>query len=359
VTVQEWPPLRFRYGFEVRDELAAAGDAARANTPETELPGGRTLGLGVAGDLGARGLFGRGISAGVAGRYTTDERASRAYGTAASFFGRPIASTVFVERSLEQSGAARRSNEPEFQTLKRSITFEQRLRPRKGTTISYLYTYERNHTLELNPDPLEPLPFDVKVTIGRFSSALVMDRRNDPINPAQGWFHSSSMTFAPGALGSDLRYVKYFVQQYYYHLAGPVVVAVAGKVGLANAFESTLTPDERFFAGGGNSVRGYAQDVLSPRDASGGAVGGNALIVINQEVRFPIFKIVRGVGFFDAGRAFERVSDLSIRDLATSAGFGLRLHTPLVLVRVDLGVPFETVSGVRRPRWFFSIGQLF
>ena len=106
VTVQEWPPFRVRYGLEVRDELAAAGDAARANAPGTEQGGGRTFGLGVAGDLGARGLFGRAVSAGVAGRYALDSRASRAYVTTPLFFGRPIASTVFIERSREEFGAA-------------------------------------------------------------------------------------------------------------------------------------------------------------------------------------------------------------------------------------------------------------
>src|SRR5262245_13923966 len=72
VTVQEWPPFRVRYGLEVRDELDAAGDAARANAPGTEQAGSRRLGLGLAGDLGARGLFGRAVSAGVAGRFAVD-----------------------------------------------------------------------------------------------------------------------------------------------------------------------------------------------------------------------------------------------------------------------------------------------
>src|SRR5262249_35241756 len=70
VTVQEWPPLRVRYGVEVRDELNAAGDAARANAPESGSTGGRTFGLGLAGQLDTRGLFGTAVSAGVAGRYS-------------------------------------------------------------------------------------------------------------------------------------------------------------------------------------------------------------------------------------------------------------------------------------------------
>ena len=82
-----------------------------------------------------------------------------------------------------------------------------------------------------------------------------------------------------------------------------MVLASAARLGLATAFDESLIPSERFFAGGGYSVRGYNQDALSPRDRFGDAIGGNALLVLNEEIRFPIFKWVRGVGFFDAGRA--------------------------------------------------------
>jgi outer membrane protein assembly factor BamA/autotransporter translocation and assembly factor TamB len=356
VTVQEWPPLRFKYGLEVRDELTAASDAARSNAPDSESVGTRSLGFGVAGDLTARGLFGTTMSGGISGRYTVGSRASRAYLTSPTFFGRPIVSTVFVEQSREESGNDVQSGTSLFQTLKTDFTVEQRIRLAKRTSISYLFTLERNHTSELIPDPI--FPFDVLVTIGKFASAIVFDTRNDLSDASRGWFHSSNVQYAPEAL-SDVRFVKYYVQQNYYRTFGRIVFATSGRLGLANAFDATLLPDQRFFAGGGNSVRGYDQDVLSPRDLTGGAVGGSALMVFNEELRFPVFKIVRGVGFFDAGRAFERVSDLSFGGLATSAGVGLRVQTPFVLLRVDAGMPFDSAFGPRRPRWFFSIGQMF
>ena len=116
---------------------------------------------------------------------------------------------------------------------------------------------------------------------------------------------------------------------------------------------------ERFFAGGGNSVRGYGEDTLSPRDRFDDVVGGNALLVLNEEVRFPIFKWVRGVGFFDAGRAFDTVSNITLKDLPTGTGVGLRVQTPIVLLRFDLGVPLDTTLSPRGRRWFFSVGQMF
>jgi outer membrane protein assembly factor BamA/autotransporter translocation and assembly factor TamB len=358
VTVQEWPPLRVRYGLEVRDELNAAGDAARANVPEAGETGGRTFGFGLAGQLDTRGLFGTAISAGVAGRYAPNTRASRVYLTSPSFFGRPITSTVFAERSLDQVGSTPDSNIKPFETAKTDFTFEQRIRTASRTTVSYLYTFERNHTRELEPDPLFPIG-DVTVSIGKFAGTFVFDTRDDLSDATRGLFHSSTAQYAPDKLGSDLRFLKYFVQQRYYRKVGRIVVATSAQLGVATAFDTTLVPDQRFFAGGGNSVRGYDEDVLSPTDLLGAAVGGNALFVLNQEVRFPVFKYLRGVGFFDAGRAFERVSDLSLGGLAPSAGFGLRVYTPFVLLRVDAGIPFDAAFGPRRTRWFFSIGQMF
>jgi len=239
------------------------------------------------------------------------------------------------------------------------LTLEQRVRPARRTEISYGYTRERNHTFALDPDPTDPLPFDVTITSGRLSSAIVIDTRNDLVDPSQGWFHSSSVEYAPEILSADVRFVKYLVQQRFYRRTGRIVFATFMRLGLATAFDQSLIPSERFFAGGGNSVRGYADDALSPTDLFGDTVGGSALAVFNQEVRFPMFKFVRGVAFVDAGRAFDEVGHLSLRGLSAGAGFGLRVQTPFVLLRVDLGLPLDATAGPRRGRWFFSIGQMF
>ncbi|PYQ96573.1 MAG: hypothetical protein DMF97_15250 [Acidobacteria bacterium] len=156
-----------------------------------------------------------------------------------------------------------------------------------------------------------------------------------------------------------MRFVKYLLRQQYYRTLGRIVIAGAGRVGLATAFGQALIPSERFFAGGGNSVRGYAEDTIGPTDALGNTIGGGALIVLNGEARFPVFKMVRGVGFVDAGRAFEAVDAIALKDLSVGTGFGLRVQTPVVLLRIDFGVPLDGSSGPRRGRWFFSVGQAF
>lgn len=62
-----------------------------------------------------------------------------------------------------------------------------------------------------------------------------------------------------------------------------------------------------------------------------------AALVLNAEVRFPIWKYFSGAVFVDAGRVFERAGDVSLRDLHVDAGAGVRftMH-PSILVRVDV-----------------------
>jgi outer membrane protein assembly factor BamA/autotransporter translocation and assembly factor TamB len=353
VTLEEWPAARLRYGLEVDDQRTAS-----SSTTEPASESGRSFGAGVAGDLGFRNLFGHAASAGLSARYTRDFRAGRAYTTSPSFFGLPITSNVFVTRSREEVGNADGST-THFVTDKTGLTLEQRIHPAEMVEIAYSYAFERNHTFDLNADPNDPLTFDIRVNVARLSSTALVDTRNDLVDAARGWFHASNFEYSPPSLGSDLRFVKYLLQQRYYREVGGIVLAGAARIGLATAFDQTLIPSERFFAGGGNSVRGYVEDVLSPIDIFGDPGGGNALMVFNGEVRFPIFKRVRGVGFLDAGRAFATVGDMSFRSLSLGTGLGLRIYTPVVLLRVDFGVPLDSSVGPRRTRLFFSIGQAF
>ncbi len=276
-----------------------------------------------------------------------------------TFFGRHITTTLFFEQSREGTGTTAAGIHPALITDKTTVTFEQRVRPFPKVQIAYGYTSERNHVFSTEPfDPIvNPIP-DITVFTPKLTSNVIIDTRNDLIDAASGWFHATSVEYSPEALGSELRFVRLYMQQRYYRKAGPVVFATWARLGLATAFDKTLLATDRFFAGGGNSVRGYAEDVLSPHDLFG-PVGGNGLLVFNEELRFPLFPYVRGVAFLDAGRAFETVSQMSLADLSAGTGLGFRVQTPVVLLRFDMGVPLDPAFGPRRPRWFFSVGQTF
>jgi outer membrane protein assembly factor BamA len=91
-----------------------------------------------------------------------------------------------------------------------------------------------------------------------------------------------------------------------------VVLASAARIGLARTYDGQeLYVRERFFAGGATSVRGYRQDDLGQRSSLGDAAGGMALLVFNEELRFPVHRWLRGVGFVDLGNVYDTVGEIS------------------------------------------------
>ena len=79
----------------------------------------------------------------------------------------------------------------------------------------------------------------------------------------------------------------------------------------------------------------------------------------NNEFRFPAYRFLDGVAFFDAGNVYRHIEDFSLSGVRTSAGAGLRIRTPYALIRLDYGVNLRPHPGEARGKFFFSIGQAF
>ncbi|MBI1874134.1 MAG: translocation/assembly module TamB domain-containing protein, partial [Acidobacteria bacterium] len=342
VTLEERPPWRLRYGLQLDDEAKPAGE-------------GRGLSPGFVTELLDRNLFGRAATAGSTLRFDRHQRLARGFVSTPRLFGLAATTSLFVTRSREERGTLI----PIF-VDKSSVSGEQRVRPFAHLDVTYGYSLEQNHTFNPAVDPNDPLGIDFTVRIARLTGIAVVDTRDDPFETTRGSFHSSSLEYAPGALGSDLRFVKFLAQQTYFRSTRRVVLASSARLGMGRGFGQDLILSEQFLAGGGNSVRGYEEDAIGGRDVLDQPVGGNAMIVLNQEIRFPLYKWIGGVGFVDAGNVFGSASALSVFDLKVGTGVGLRVATPFALLRVDFGVPVSTpVRGARRGRWYFSIGQMF
>jgi outer membrane protein assembly complex protein YaeT len=343
VSVEEWPPLRVRYGFEIEDQQQSASE-------------GGELRPGVAADATYRNPFGRAATTGLALRFTKDFEAARVFFSSPSFVGLPLTSNLFVERSRERIG---QSGSQPFTTDLLEFSAEQRFRAGRRLQVAYSYNFKRNHSFDPDANPDDPFAFDLSVNIGRVTATALVDTRDDLVDATRGGFFTSTFEYAGGP-ASDLRFSKYFVQQNFYRRLGRgLVFATSGRLGLANGYGQDLIPSERFRTGGANSVRGFGDDTLGPRDAFGDPAGGNALAVANEELRFPIAWRFRGVAFFDAGNVFPSVSDLRIRRLRPAAGAGLRVQTPFALLRLDVGTPLGANPGEAGIQWFFSLGQVF
>ena len=118
-----------------------------------------------------------------------------------------------------------------------------------------------------------------------------MDRRDDPINSRKGTFSSVSFDQSAPFLGSDVQNRKLLMQQFLFVPLGRLVLASRVQVGFAYG-RDPLALSDRFRAGGATSVRGYGEESLGPRDPDGLPIGGDRLMILNQEVRFPMYRWV-------------------------------------------------------------------
>lgn len=220
---------------------------------------------------------------------------------------------------------------------------------------------------------------------GAVTVTVVRDRVNNPLDPSAGGLVTATLLHASRLVGSEAPYEfnrAEFEISRYYPIGRRTVFAWRIRGGTILPQDITLSgqrvgyvpPDQRFYAGGPNSVRGYGRNDLGPRvyivtDTSAGAVdtvlpsgkvfsgvvtaptGGNSAVVINAELRFPspiLAQRVRLGLFVDVGQVWERTDELvSIKSVRVTPGAGVRFTTPLGPVRVD--VAYNGYSAERGP----------
>jgi translocation and assembly module TamA len=98
-----------------------------------------------------------------------------------------------------------------------------------------------------------------------------------------------------------------------------------------------LPASQRFFAGGDQSVRGYAYQSLGPRDGDGNVVGGKYLSVFSGEAEYRVWNNWGAAVFMDAGGAEDDPGP----DLSKSIGLGLRYRAPIGSLQLDLAHPLD------------------
>lgn len=113
---------------------------------------------------------------------------------------------------------------------------------------------------------------------------------------------------------------------------------------------SSVPPSLRFFAGGDQSVRGYAYQSLSPTNSRGDRVGGRYMLAGSAEYQFSLTPTWRLATFADHGNAFN---SLEFPTLKSGVGFGVRWVSPVGPLRLDLAHPLDGTGGVRL---HFSMG---
>jgi len=112
-----------------------------------------------------------------------------------------------------------------------------------------------------------------------------------------------------------------------------------------------LPPSLRFYAGGDQSVRGYAYKSIGPADALGNILGGRYLVTYSVELERKLFGSWSGALFFDSGDAPDSMDDLAMKN---GAGVGLRWNAPFGQVRLDVAKPVS--EGSESWRIHFNVG---
>jgi len=343
VTVEELPEWSVRYGFQLEGERQAELDEFT-----------NTRNAGVVAEVRNPNLFGRALTGGLFGMYQRNSQDASLFVATSRLFGWRARSTLYGflarDRFLDPEGVDTLST-----TRREGISADQRWKTR-GFQIVYGYRFERNHTVIPNQGE-DPLPFDVVVNIAKLSEAIFWDRRDDPINSRKGTFSSVSFDQSAFFLGSDKQNRKLLMQQFVFTPLGKVVLASRVQAGFAYGRDD-LAFSDRFRAGGATSVRGYGEESLGPR-VGGLPSGGDRLMILNQEARFPIYRWANGVAFIDAGNIFKKGEDWT--GLKVGYGFGLRFDTPLGLLRGDVGFPTSDISTSRSNtvRFYFGFGHIF
>lgn len=147
--------------------------------------------------------------------------------------------------------------------------------------------------------------------------------------------------------------------------AGRSVLAVRGLEGLAaGASEYSLPPDQRFYAGGSGTIRGYRYQSVGPTFQDGNPIGGTAIQAGSVEFRQRVGAALGFATFIDAGNVSRSLDPVS-GSFKVGVGAGVRYYTALGPLRIDLAVPLQRRSGpgVANPDDAFEIyiglGQAF
>jgi len=275
-----------------------------------------------------------------------------------------------------------------------SVQLTDRITPL--TTLIYRYSFRKVQVSNLNAHiaPEEIPLFEQPTLVSQLGVTWFRDSRDNPADATKGSFNSADFSEADTKIGSSASFLRFFFQNStYYPVKRRFSFARSIRLGILVPYRDTVslsfpaptTPPlptviplpERFFAGGGTSLRGFALNQAGPRDAETGfPVGGQALLALNQEFRFPMRlpffgTSVGGTIFYDGGNVFSRLSRMTLQwappapvfraatgtetpcpttqplcktdytnelnYFSHTIGFGARYKTPVGPIRIDLG----------------------
>lgn len=182
----------------------------------------------------------------------------------------------------------------------------------------------------IDQDLLGPTSY-TRVTAGLTQNS---DFRNDPLNPNRGFVFNSSFDYTEVESGTG--FTRSIGRFSYYLPLGKTILAFGARAGYISANADEVPIDSRFFNGGENTVRSFAERELGPK-SHGNPIGGTLYTVFNIEYDFPIAGALDGAVFVDAG-SLKSIDDPEASQMRYGIGVGVRYKLPTGPVRLDLGI---------------------
>jgi len=180
--------------------------------------------------------------------------------------------------------------------------------------------------------------------------------------PANGLRAGLTLERSGGFLGGDVHFNRIKIQSAVYEPFWKIVGVLTARGGVVREFGASpeVPIYERLFLGGANTVRGYKERDLGPKDSAENPLGGNVMLGGNAEVRFPIYWRFGGAVFVDGGQVAATAKEAQPSEWLYGGGFGVRLQTPVGPFRLDYGYKLNRVPG-DEDLWniHLSIGEAF
>ena len=201
-------------------------------------------------------------------------------------------------------------------------------------------------------------------TLLSFPGKVDWDFANDRFNPTSGGTLLTTLTPFVDLLGTDRRFLKGRLTHTRYialRSSPQLVLALRGSVGaLGGVSRADVPADERFYAGGGGSIRGIGFELAGPLDDDDKPLGGRSVIEGSIELRTRFANNFGAALFLDAGTVDTSTFPSFEERVLFGAGPSLRYFTPVGPIRFDIGFPLNPRKGVDSAyQLYFSIGQSF
>lgn len=240
-----------------------------------------------------------------------------------------------------------------------SVGFEKKLF--ENFKLELLYEGSHTKTSNVLPEVIISDQDVGKLFTSGFKGSVIYDTRDNPFDPKKGWLAGISSKVNLDVVGSEINFnrTSFYINRYN-EILNNLVLAISLRGGWIWLFGDTkdIPISERFFLGGRQTVRGYIQNTLGPKN-NNQPTGGNAFLMGNVEIRSSLGKNFFLVNFLDFGQVWQRVGDMNITDLKYTTGIGLRYRTPIGPIRIDYGYKLNRERNESHGEIHFSFGHAF